>query len=56
MSNLACADVHLVPMFSDNYGLILVDRVTKKSAFIDPGEPGPVIQVSHRSYNVVGLE
>lgn len=43
-NNLACADVHLVPMFNDNYGLILVDRVTNKAAFIDPGESGPMIK------------
>lgn len=46
MSNIACADVHLVPMFSDNYGLILVDRASNKAAFIDPGDPSPVIKVA----------
>ena len=45
-NGLTCADVHLVPMFNDNYGLILVDRVTNKAALIDPGEPGPVIQAA----------
>lgn len=33
-----CADVHLVPMFADNYGFILIDRVTKQGAWIDPGD------------------
>ena len=44
ISSRACADVHLVPMFGDNYGLILVDRLTNKAALIDPGDPDPVIQ------------
>ena len=43
----ACADVHLVPMFNDNYGLILVDRATNKAAFIDPGESGPMIKAAN---------
>ena len=29
MNPKACADVYLVPMFSDNYGFILVDRFVK---------------------------
>ena len=43
----ACADVHLVPMFNDNYGLILIDRITNKAAFIDPGESGPMIKAAN---------
>jgi hydroxyacylglutathione hydrolase len=46
ISNVACADVHLVPMFGDNYGLILVDRLTNKAALIDPGDPDPVIKAA----------
>lgn len=46
ISNIACADVHLVPMFSDNYGLILVDRATNMAALVDPGDPSPVIKVA----------
>lgn len=34
----AYADVHLVPMFDDNYGFILVDKVTNTSACVDPGD------------------
>ena len=41
---LACADVYLVPMFTDNYGYILVDRETKYAGVIDPGSPEPVIK------------
>lgn len=37
-----CADVISVPMFSDNYGHILIDRATNQAACIDPAEPGPV--------------
>lgn len=33
-----CADVHLVPMFEDNYGFIIVDKHSGKSACIDPGD------------------
>ena len=32
------ADVHLVPMFSDNYGFILVDKATNMTTCIDPGD------------------
>ena len=46
LSHAACADVHMVPMFNDNYGFLLVDRITNKAAFIDPGESGPVIQAA----------
>ena len=38
----ASANVHLFNMFDDNYGYILQDRVTGKTAVIDPGEPEPV--------------
>jgi hydroxyacylglutathione hydrolase len=53
--DVACADVHLVPMFNDNYGLILVDRITNKATFIDPGEPGPVIQAAKELGSTVEL-
>lgn len=41
VSNRA-ADVHLVPMFNDNYGFILVDKATRKTACVDPGD-GPTM-------------
>ena len=34
-----CADVFMVPMFSDNYGYILVDRSTNNCLTIDPAQP-----------------
>lgn len=40
----AAGDVFLVPMFSDNYGHILVDRNTKKAALIDPADYEPVVK------------
>jgi len=40
------ADVFLVPMFSDNYGHILVDRSTKKAALIDPADYEPVVRAA----------
>ena len=39
-----CADVYLVPMFSDNYGHILVDKSTNQAALIDPAECEPVLK------------
>jgi hydroxyacylglutathione hydrolase len=44
MIDRACADVHMVPMFSDNYGYIMIDRLTKNAAVVDPGEPEPIWQ------------
>ena len=44
MNPRSCADVFLVPMFSDNYGHILVDRTTNKAALIDPADCDPVIK------------
>ena len=40
----ACADVYLVPMFSDNYGFVMVDRDTNSSACVDPAQPDVVIK------------
>lgn len=36
------ADVHMFPMFDDNYGFILVDKKSSKSAVVDPGEGAAV--------------
>ncbi len=44
MNSNSCADVFLIPMFSDNYGHLLVDRSTKKAALIDPADCDPVIR------------
>jgi hydroxyacylglutathione hydrolase len=35
----ACADIYAIPMWSDNYCYVIVDRETKKAAVVDPGEP-----------------
>lgn len=44
LNSNSCADVFLVPMFTDNYGHILVDRATKKAALIDPADSDAVIK------------
>lgn len=41
-SNSACADVFLVPMFTDNYGFIIIDRNTGIAACVDPADSIPV--------------
>ena len=33
----AYADVHLVPMMQDNYGFIIVDKLSNTCAVVDPG-------------------
>ena len=38
----ACADIYTIPMWSDNYCYVLVDRETKLAAIVDPGEPHAV--------------
>ena len=32
------ADVHLVPMFSDNYGFVVVDKASNTALTVDPGD------------------
>ena len=39
----AYADVHLVPMMQDNYGFIIVDKLSNTCAVVDPGD-GLVIE------------
>lgn len=39
----ACAEIYTIPMWSDNYCYVLVDRVTKAAAIVDPGEPNAVV-------------
>ena len=43
-SSTACADLYLVPMFSDNYGFVMIDRETKLTAVVDPADSEPVIK------------
>ena len=31
-------DVHIVPMFDDNYGYVLVDKASNHAAIVDPGD------------------
>jgi len=47
-----CADVYLVPMFSDNYGYIFCDKGTNLSGCVDPAQPD-VIQdtIKHLDLN-----
>mmetsp|Transcript_19200 Transcript_19200/g.32181 ORF Transcript_19200/g.32181 Transcript_19200/m.32181 type:complete len:213 (-) Transcript_19200:1996-2634(-) len=37
-----CADVFKIPLFSDNYCYVIVDRVTNHAAVVDPGQAEPV--------------
>lgn len=43
VASTACADIHIVPMFNDNYGYIFVDRDTKMTALVDPADSKPII-------------
>lgn len=36
-------ELAVVPMFSDNYGYIIVDRASKEVALVDPADPNPVM-------------
>ena len=36
-------DIRLIPMFADNYGFLIHDPVSGRTATVDPGEPGPII-------------
>jgi beta-lactamase superfamily II metal-dependent hydrolase len=47
----AFAKVHLVPMFDDNYGFLLVDRATNTLACVDPGD-GQAIRVALDELNL----
>jgi len=38
-SSQACADVIPVPVLSDNFAYLLIDRATRKAACVDPAEP-----------------
>ncbi len=40
------ADVHLVPMFSDNYGYLIVDPATKTAVTVDPGDGEAILTAS----------
>jgi hydroxyacylglutathione hydrolase len=51
--NKACAEVCLIPMFDNNYGFILTDKITNLSACVDPGD-GETIkrEVSKSNFNL----
>ena len=49
ISPLPCADLHIVPMFTDNYGYVIIDRDTQFSAVVDPGDPQPIIDYLNRN-------
>jgi hydroxyacylglutathione hydrolase len=36
-------DIRLVPMFADNYGFLIRDPESGKTAVVDPGQPEPII-------------
>jgi hydroxyacylglutathione hydrolase len=44
------AEVHLVPMFTDNYGFVIVDKSTNAAATVDPGDGKAVSQFLNK-YN-----
>ena len=35
-------NVAIVPMFDNNYGYILIDKLTNSAALVDPAEPAPI--------------
>ena len=43
-----CAEVVIVPLLSDNYSYVIIDRISKKAAVVDPGDATPVINVVKR--------
>lgn len=45
LPQLGCAEVIMIPLLEDNYSYVVVDRYTKQTAVIDPGESAPVISV-----------
>lgn len=44
--------IQLIPMFTDNYGFLVVDEASDRAAVVDPAEPGPVLAAIDRK----GLE
>jgi len=39
-------DVFIVPMWTDNYGYIVQDRITKDAAAVDPGDPQAMLNAA----------
>jgi hydroxyacylglutathione hydrolase len=35
--------VHIIPVFSDNYSYLIVDQKTNEAAIVDPAEPTKII-------------
>lgn len=48
LPTVSCADVITIPLYSDNYCYLLIDRHSKKAAVVDPGSAEEVIQVIER--------
>lgn len=46
--NMACAQVVLIPTLADNYAYLLIDRLTKTAACVDPAEPEKVIAAAEK--------
>lgn len=43
---LSTCDVHTIPMLSDNYGYLLVDRATQQAALVDPCDAEEALAVA----------
>jgi hydroxyacylglutathione hydrolase len=42
--SVGLVDVHMVPMFDDNYGHLLVDTVTNEALVVDPGDGNAILR------------
>lgn len=56
LSSLGCADVIKIPLFTDNYCYLIVDRETKHAAVVDPGTAQPVIKIVEQLQRDENLE
>lgn len=51
----ACAEIIPVPVLSDNYAYLIIDRDTKQTACIDPAEPKKVIEAAKKANVEISL-
>jgi hypothetical protein len=45
--------LHLIPLFGDNYSYLLLHPASKTMALVDPADPAPVLKVleQHKDYS-----